>query len=42
MYDYDTHGSMLNLGNVSEEYRMQWDYRDMIHTINLGGGGQAF
>ncbi|OOG77104.1 SpvB/TcaC N-terminal domain-containing protein [Algoriphagus sp. A40] len=41
-YSYDTHGSMLNLGNGEEEYRMQWDYREMIHTINLGGGGQAF
>lgn len=41
-YSYDTHGSILNLGNVTDEYRMQWDYRDMIHTINLGGGGQAF
>lgn len=41
-YNYDTHGSMLNLGKGEEEYRMQWDYRDMIHTVNLGGGGQAF
>lgn len=41
-YSYDTHGSILNLGNTTEEYRMQWDYRDMIHTANLGGGGQAF
>ncbi len=38
-YDYDAHGSMLNLANVPDEYRMQWDYRDMIHGINLGGGG---
>ena len=41
-YNYDTHGSILNLGNITDEYRMQWDYRDMIHTANLGGGGQVF
>ncbi|MFB2833323.1 SpvB/TcaC N-terminal domain-containing protein [Floridanema evergladense] len=42
VYDYDTHGSMLNLANTLDEYRLRWDYRDMIHTVNLGGGGQAF
>lgn len=41
-YDYDTHGSMLNLANTPEDYRLRWDYRDMIHTANLGGGGQEF
>jgi RHS repeat-associated protein len=41
-YDYDTHGSLLNLANTPEDYRLRWDYRDMIHTANLGGGGQAF
>ena len=41
-YAYDTHGSMLNLANTPEAYRLQWDYRDMIHAVNLGGGGQAF
>jgi RHS repeat-associated protein len=41
-YRYDTHGSMLNLGNVSDEYHMNWDHRDMISTVNLGGGGRAF
>ena len=37
-YQYDSHGSMLNLDNVPDEFRMQWDYRDMIATINLGNG----
>jgi RHS repeat-associated protein len=41
-YRYDTHGSMLNLADVPEEYRLRWDYRDMIHTVNLGGGGWAY
>lgn len=37
-YEYDSHGSMLNLANASDDYRMQWDHRDMIATINLGNG----
>ena len=41
-YQYDTHGSMLNLNNSPDEYRMQWDYRGMIHRVNLGGGGTAY
>lgn len=38
IYQYDSHGSMLNLANVPDEFRMQWDYRDMIASINLGNG----
>ncbi|MCP4308929.1 MAG: hypothetical protein GY788_29475, partial [bacterium] len=41
-YRYDTHGSMLNLNRAPAEYYLRWDYRDMIHTVNLGGGGQAY
>mgnify|MGYP001591386205 CR=1 FL=1 len=41
-YGYDTHGSMLNLTNVPDEYRLQWDHRDMIREIYLGGGGTAY
>lgn len=41
-YRYDTHGSMLNLADVPAEYRLRWDYRDMIHSVNLGGGGWAY
>lgn len=41
-YRYDTHGSMLNLGNSPDEYSMQWDYRDMIDRVNLEGGGTAY
>ena len=41
-YRYDAHGNMLNLANVPDEYRMQWDHRDMIRSINLIGGGTAY
>ncbi len=37
-HHYDTHGSMLNLANVPDDYRIQWDHRDMIASINSGGG----
>lgn len=39
---YDSHGSMLNLVNVANEFLMQWDHRDMIASINLGGGSFAY
>ena len=42
LYEYDGHGSMLNYNNTSEEYRPHWDYKDRVHNIDLGGGGQAF
>lgn len=41
-YDYDTHGSMLNLNRTPDEFRLRWDHRDMIRHVNLGGGGQAW
>ncbi|MBK9306375.1 MAG: VCBS repeat-containing protein [Nitrospira sp.] len=41
-FQYDLHGSMLNLANVPDQYRLDWDTRDMIHHVNLGGGGQAW
>ena len=41
-YIYDTHGSMCNLANSPAEYHLRWDYRDMIHSAQLGGGGRAW
>lgn len=41
-YRYDTHGSMLNFANVNVAQSNRWDYRDMIHTLDLGGGGTAW
>lgn len=37
-YQYDSHGSMLNLANIPDEFKMQWDHRDMVASINLGNG----
>jgi len=41
-YAYDTHGSMLTLNRTPVAYHLRWDYRDMIHQVNLGGGGQVW
>ncbi len=41
-YRYDNHGSILNYNNTPEEFLPQWDYKDRVHMINLGGGGQAY
>jgi RHS repeat-associated protein len=41
-YQYDTHGNMLNFLNVTPDQFLRWDYRDMIGSINLGGGGSVY
>jgi RHS repeat-associated protein len=41
-YQYDLHGSMLNFANVPDALFTRWDYRDMIQSIDLGGGGMAY
>ncbi len=40
-YGYDIHGNMLNLANVALSLHLQWDYRDMIKSLDLVGGGIA-
>jgi RHS repeat-associated protein len=41
-YGYDRHGSMLNLADGPARFDIRWDANDMIHTIDLGGGGRAW
>jgi hypothetical protein len=41
-YNYDTHGSMLNLGNKPTDMYLRWDYRDMIHSVDLGDTNMAW
>jgi RHS repeat-associated protein len=41
-YEYDLHGSMLNLANVAGEQWMRWDYKDMIQGLDRKGGGLAW
>ncbi|MCF0075526.1 insecticidal toxin complex protein [Dyadobacter sp. CY261] len=41
-YRYDTHGSMLNLSNEAGGLEtLNWDYRDMVSSVNRQGGGWA-
>jgi RHS repeat-associated protein len=41
-YLHDNHGNILNLANVAPEQFVHWDYRDMIQSINFGGGGRVY
>ncbi|WFO15790.1 hypothetical protein M601_018995 [Cellulophaga baltica 4] len=41
-YLYDAHGSIRNYNNTNEEYLPHWDYKDRVHSIDLGGGGKAW
>lgn len=41
-YRHDTHGNMLNLANAPRQFDLQWEHRDMIRQIDLGGGGIAY
>ncbi|SFE35143.1 SpvB/TcaC N-terminal domain-containing protein [Nitrosomonas sp. Nm166] len=41
-YRYDIHGSMLNIANVDPGRFLRWDTRDMIHALDLIGGGWAY
>jgi RHS repeat-associated protein len=41
-YAYDVHGSMLNLEAAPARFDLRWDWNDMVHTIDLGGGGRAW
>lgn len=40
-YTYDEHGNMTRIGNLSGQ-RAGWDYRDMIQSYDLLGGGNAY
>jgi RHS repeat-associated protein len=41
-YGHDTHGNMLNLVSTDPRFNLRWDHRDMIASIDLGGGGVAY
>ena len=41
-YAYDTHGNALNLAHGAVTGSVRWDHRDLLHSLDLGGGGSAF
>jgi RHS repeat-associated protein len=42
LFDHDAHGSLLNLGAAVRRFDQRWTWTDMIHTMDLGGGGRAW
>ncbi len=38
-YTYDAHGNMTAMPHLSE---MNWDFKDQLQRVNLGGGGTAY
>jgi RHS repeat-associated protein len=38
-YQYDSHGNMTQMPHLAG---MQWDFKDQLHQVDLGGGGTAY
>lgn len=38
-YDHDAHGNMVKMPHLPQ---MQWDFRDQLRVVDLGGGGNTF
>jgi len=38
-YSYDIHGNMTTMPHLQQ---MQWDFKDQLHQVDLGGGGTAY
>ena len=38
-YPYDAHGNMLSMAHLAH---MDWDFKDELRVVNLGGGGTAY
>ena len=38
-FGYDAHGNMLKMAHLTS---MQWDFKDQLQQIELGGGGTAY
>src|SRR5207245_2002977 len=38
-YSYDAHGNMIKMPHLAQ---MDWDFKDQLHVVDLGGGGKAY
>lgn len=38
-YSYDIHGNMTSMPHLPQ---MQWDFKNRLHQVDLGGGGTAY
>jgi RHS repeat-associated protein len=41
-YSHDTHGNMRKLAPADPRFNLRWDHRDMLRSLDLGGGGRAY
>jgi RHS repeat-associated protein len=41
-YRHDAHGNMRNLGSTPSSQDLRWDWRDLLRSLDLQGGGRAF
>ena len=41
-YSHDTHGNMRKLVPSDARFNLRWDHRDMLRSLDLGGGGWAY
>ncbi|MFL5624171.1 MAG: toxin TcdB middle/N-terminal domain-containing protein, partial [Ktedonobacteraceae bacterium] len=39
LYSYDIHGNMIKMHHLPQ---MQWDFKNQLHKVDLGGGGTAY
>ncbi|MFL5698675.1 MAG: RHS repeat-associated core domain-containing protein, partial [Ktedonobacteraceae bacterium] len=39
LYSYDIHGDMTKMHHLPQ---MQWDFKNQLHQVDLGGGGTAY
>ncbi len=41
-YTHDPHGNMRKLVPTDARFNLRWDHRDMLRSLDLGGGGWAY
>src|SRR6185437_161165 len=41
-YRHDAHGNMRNLASAPASQDLRWDWRDLLRSLDLQGGGHAF
>ena len=41
-YTHDRHGNMRKLVPSDARFNLRWDHRDMLRSLDLGGGGWAY
>jgi RHS repeat-associated protein len=41
-YSHDKHGNTRNLARTGPRFNLRWDHRDMLRSLDLGGGGWAY